>query len=307
MPPQSHVRPMSEVLVENIKGFRDEMNWTQAELAEAMSRYGFNWTGITVAEIEGKRKRRVSLEELFGLTIVFDTALAYFLLPSLEDERRPLVEISSHINLSSTELIKLFGQNVRPSPSGQEPSQGLVADLVRLRRERDTRTRQAEEAQRNLESISTRQIEAMDQVIRQRRRIADVSEKILAIERALTETEDPSEAESVIRRQEELDAELVEKFMLSSPEALFEADRFKYLIEQVIADELDVPVADVIKMASWLWRLTAGDEVNRRLEDDPEFAAVHEDSWVAMSYRVGHELREALKREAEQTPRAEQE
>jgi transcriptional regulator with XRE-family HTH domain len=298
--PDSNPRPISEVLVENIRGLRDEMNWTQADLADSMSRYGFNWTSITVAEIEGKRKRRVSLEELFGLTIVFDTALAHFLLPSLEGRRRPLVEISSRINLSSTELINLLGQNVRPPSVAQEPSQGLVADLIRLRRERDRRARQAEEAQRNLEALSTRQIEAMDQVVRQRRRIDDVTEKIIAIERALTESEDPFEAEDLIREQEKLEAGFINKFILSSPEDLFMEDRFKFLIEKTVADELEVSVADAIKMASWLWRLPARDEVNRRLEDDPDFATNQEDSWVAMSYRVAHELREAIKRDAEE-------
>lgn len=290
-------RPLSEVIAENIRGFRTDLGWSQAELAQAMSRYGFNWTPITVAEVEGKRRRRVNLEELLGLTIVFDTALAHFLLPFDAGNHGSLIEVSPLINLSFVELIHLLGQYFKPQARGQDEPTGLVGDLVRLRRERDRRERQAEDAQRDLERLTTLHLNAMDQVIGQKRRVDDISRKIQEIETAIAESgDDLDEARAAIRHEEQLEASF-EADLMRVP--LFEADRFQYLIEAALAEELGVPVEKVIKMSLWLWHTPARDEVNRRIEDDEDFEQNHENAWTEMSGRIAHELTQAIRREAE--------
>jgi transcriptional regulator with XRE-family HTH domain len=55
---------------ENVKHHREDVGWTQTQLAAAMTRVGFDWKRITVAEVE-RGSRRVSLEEFLGLGSIF--------------------------------------------------------------------------------------------------------------------------------------------------------------------------------------------------------------------------------------------
>jgi transcriptional regulator with XRE-family HTH domain len=64
------------VAARTAKQLREEAGWTQQDLADAMVRLGFiTWKRITVAESESG-KRRLSTEELCGLSILFAVPVA---------------------------------------------------------------------------------------------------------------------------------------------------------------------------------------------------------------------------------------
>lgn len=48
------------------------LGWSQAKLASEMAGLGFPWTRMTVTDIEGRRQRTVSKEELLGVAFVLD-------------------------------------------------------------------------------------------------------------------------------------------------------------------------------------------------------------------------------------------
>jgi transcriptional regulator with XRE-family HTH domain len=71
MRPEAATAPLSEVLAKNIASWREVRELTQLALAERMAGRGFGWTQVTVTEVEGsRRRRRVSIEELLGLSDV---------------------------------------------------------------------------------------------------------------------------------------------------------------------------------------------------------------------------------------------
>lgn len=62
-----------DAIASNLKEFREAHSppWTHGDLAREMEKLGFGWTRVTVAEIEGARRRQVSLEEWLALGRVF--------------------------------------------------------------------------------------------------------------------------------------------------------------------------------------------------------------------------------------------
>jgi len=89
---------LAEEIARRVKELRAERSWSQAQLAEEMHALGFPWTRMTVTEIEGPRRRTVSVEELFGLAYVFDVGIK-----------------------------RLLGVTVRVAPSRGNPDPNLVA------------------------------------------------------------------------------------------------------------------------------------------------------------------------------------
>jgi transcriptional regulator with XRE-family HTH domain len=75
----------SQVVAENIRRLRQQAGWTQAKLANAMSKSGFNWTRVTVAEVEGNA-RAVHPTELLVLAGLFAEPMANLLIPSGPDQ-----------------------------------------------------------------------------------------------------------------------------------------------------------------------------------------------------------------------------
>jgi len=71
-----------------------------------MAAFGFGWEQVTVAEVEGKRQRRVSLEEWLGLAAIFGgTATELLLPPDGED----VVLTPSDIELDQAGLLAMIG------------------------------------------------------------------------------------------------------------------------------------------------------------------------------------------------------
>jgi transcriptional regulator with XRE-family HTH domain len=74
----------NQVIAENARRLREQAGWTQAALAEAMSKAGFRWTRVTVAEVEGA-VRRIALEELLVLAALFAEPMVTLFLPQDAD------------------------------------------------------------------------------------------------------------------------------------------------------------------------------------------------------------------------------
>lgn len=67
----------------NIRRLRTERGWSQEALAEEMTRAGFDWSRVTVAQSENEagRSRRVTVEELIGLALVLRRSVLSLLGP----------------------------------------------------------------------------------------------------------------------------------------------------------------------------------------------------------------------------------
>lgn len=78
---------------------------TQSELAERMTKLGFVWTRVTVAEIEGPKRRRVPLDEWLGVAQVFGIPAMRL----LETPRGTKLTIAAGLQgLSVFEVLKLL-------------------------------------------------------------------------------------------------------------------------------------------------------------------------------------------------------
>lgn len=76
-----------DVTAREVRRAREDSGWTQEQLAGAMRDAGHPWQRITVAEVEGGT-RRVSLEELLALAVLFGVPMVRFLLPGPGDYMR---------------------------------------------------------------------------------------------------------------------------------------------------------------------------------------------------------------------------
>jgi transcriptional regulator with XRE-family HTH domain len=77
-------RKFSGHLAENLPALRARRRISQTALAELMTPRGFAWSHSTVAAIETPdeaKRRRVSIDELFGLALVLDVTIAELLDP----------------------------------------------------------------------------------------------------------------------------------------------------------------------------------------------------------------------------------
>lgn len=94
-PMMARTADFATIVAERIKEHRLTAEMTQSALADAMTRAGFDWKRITVAEVEagtsGKPERRssarrVALEELMALAAIFRVPMVSLLLPDPEKE-----------------------------------------------------------------------------------------------------------------------------------------------------------------------------------------------------------------------------
>jgi transcriptional regulator with XRE-family HTH domain len=72
----SKSRPLSENVAANVKRLRLSLDLTQQQLADQMVLSGFpNWGRMTVTEVEGPRRRPVSMQEMLGLAELLGVGL----------------------------------------------------------------------------------------------------------------------------------------------------------------------------------------------------------------------------------------
>jgi transcriptional regulator with XRE-family HTH domain len=91
-----------KVLGRNISAARGRLQLSQAAIARRMKVIGFEWHQQTAGAIE-KGTRRVTAEEIFGLSVVLRTSIAALMAPADED---PVVELPSGDKVSA-ELVRL--------------------------------------------------------------------------------------------------------------------------------------------------------------------------------------------------------
>jgi len=76
---------LPEAIARNVRECRVLSGWSQERVAEAMARLGYPWKRITVAEVEGG-SRRVGLEELLGIAILFSVPVVDLLRLKFNEE-----------------------------------------------------------------------------------------------------------------------------------------------------------------------------------------------------------------------------
>lgn len=117
-------------IARNLREIRLQTGWTQASLATAMERLGFGWKRATVAEVEGG-SRRVSLEELLALAVLYAVPMVELLLP-IESEP---IRWTAGSQLSSTQIRDLL-YGVDDGPDGEQrliaggPGWTVAADVA---------------------------------------------------------------------------------------------------------------------------------------------------------------------------------
>ena len=114
-----------EVIAESIRRRREESGLTQAQLAEAMQRVGFDWKRITVTEVESA-VRRVGLEELLAIAGLFAVPMVLFLLPDKTDG----VEVAGRTLDYETLSGALLGSRLAANPERQFPAGPGQPDLA---------------------------------------------------------------------------------------------------------------------------------------------------------------------------------
>lgn len=92
----------TETVGSNVRRLRDAAGWKQHQLAEAMGQLGFEWSRVTVAQVEGSARRRTSYEELFAIAALFARPVAEFLIPVGHG-----VDLSDRLQLSGSDASEL--------------------------------------------------------------------------------------------------------------------------------------------------------------------------------------------------------
>lgn len=99
-PKKAQAQPLNDVLADRIRAQHERLKWTQDDLAERMTLLGFNWNRVTVAESEGKgRGRRVTVDELVALAMVFGVGVVILLTPDASG-----AQITDKLTLTPVEL-----------------------------------------------------------------------------------------------------------------------------------------------------------------------------------------------------------
>jgi transcriptional regulator with XRE-family HTH domain len=73
--------PYRDLVARNIAAERERRSLSQADLATQMSGLGFRWVRQTVTEAERPGGRRITVEELVGLTVALGVPIDVLLLP----------------------------------------------------------------------------------------------------------------------------------------------------------------------------------------------------------------------------------
>jgi transcriptional regulator with XRE-family HTH domain len=96
---------LDSVLARRVRELRDEKGFTQEKLAQRMSELGFAWQRVTVAEVEGSQKRRVSIDEWVGLASAFGVSA----ITLLETPKGSKIDVSPGLSgLSVFQLLLLI-------------------------------------------------------------------------------------------------------------------------------------------------------------------------------------------------------
>lgn len=122
----TNLESFQAVARDQLRALRQEARVTQGAVATEMAALGFGWRPQTVTDIEfGKRK--VSIEEMVGLAIVFCVPVLTFVTVSANDS----VALTPSIDLTAAQVRQLWTGETRPSFNVyDEVSQGLGGDVA---------------------------------------------------------------------------------------------------------------------------------------------------------------------------------
>ncbi len=103
-------------VAEEVRRAREDAGWTQAQLADAMREAGHAWSRVAVAEVEAQ-SRRVSLEELLALAVLFGLPMVRFLLPRPGDCMELSADTRFYRTLDDSAVSEMFlGPGSRLAP-----------------------------------------------------------------------------------------------------------------------------------------------------------------------------------------------
>lgn len=96
-----------DLTARHLRRAREDSGWTQEQLASAMREAGHAWQRVTVAEVEAGA-RRVSLEELLALAVLFGVPMVRFLLPRSGDVMKLPEDTRCYRTLGDDTVIQLM-------------------------------------------------------------------------------------------------------------------------------------------------------------------------------------------------------
>jgi transcriptional regulator with XRE-family HTH domain len=120
------VSTFPQIVGANVKRVREEADLTQAKVAEAMNRLGFDWKRITVTQVESAT-RRLALEELCCLAALFAVPMLELLLPADDDNAEIPAEGATQLDAQTLREL-LIGRGGRVGSGGPnwQPALELV-------------------------------------------------------------------------------------------------------------------------------------------------------------------------------------
>jgi transcriptional regulator with XRE-family HTH domain len=102
----SDAMPYADAVARNVTAARARQRLSQEQVAEAMRDLGFGWVRQTVTEAE-KNRRRISIEELLGLSIALKTELTMLVYPSPDDAPYGIVALPNGRRISVANAFRL--------------------------------------------------------------------------------------------------------------------------------------------------------------------------------------------------------
>ena len=132
---------LGDEIAGRVRELRTERRLSQAQLAEAMAELGFGWSRMTVTEVEGARRRAVSVEELLGLAYVLDVGVKRLLGVNVRkpptDRGANLVEVTDQWLVDRFDVWALIDAGRRSSRQEEELRQRRSVLLGELAAEKE--------------------------------------------------------------------------------------------------------------------------------------------------------------------------
>jgi transcriptional regulator with XRE-family HTH domain len=112
-----------------VKELRGRRGWSAAELGRRMEAAGAAWDRSIVANLEGGRRRVVTVDELLALGVVFDVAPAYLCIPL---DNRPTQYVPGRVE--GADAVRAWFCGEQPLPGVDEESYRREVSVAELRR-----------------------------------------------------------------------------------------------------------------------------------------------------------------------------
>jgi len=151
-----------------IRELREERGWSQEQLGAEMASLGFRWSRMTVTEVEGRRQRSVSVEEMLGLAHVFDVGLRRLLRANLRfrTRERNAISVTPDWTIDRADVDSLIDTGQRSDVKDlnrrlkilQVEAEGLEEEVALVTRMAKDKKREVEQVRRELDAASKRKV-----------------------------------------------------------------------------------------------------------------------------------------------------